>query len=118
MKNNYFLSLTRLLLLFVFILTGTTSYSQEVKKDPLKELEKIKNDTPKVPSNYTATKVTLGQNASPEVKQDFLKKNGVNYYYVFSDSSGKIVTKEEMELVLKNEEESAAKNKLVNNPNK
>jgi uncharacterized protein involved in tellurium resistance len=119
MKNNYFSRLIKQLLLFAFFLTGIMSYSQESGKIALKDAETFKKQEVQVPSNFTATKITLSESASAEVKAAFVKTHGAAFYYTYSDALGKAVSKDEMEIALKKQQEQLATNKtLLINPKK
>lgn len=115
-------TLSLIMLMFLFF-TGFFSFSQSTKKtvitkkadskilvsksiekNPIDETKLIKNDFPEVPSNYTATKVTLSTNATKEGKAEFIKQYGQDYYYIFTDNNGKVVTKEEVEAALSAEQ--------------
>ncbi len=127
-------TMQNLLLVFLF-LTGFVSFSQSAKKpvvsqdlksttsqplekNPMNDLSAIKRDTPQVPANYTATKVSLSANASPEAKAEFFKKHNADHYYVYSDDKAKIVTKEEMETALQLEQSKLITKSPITNPKK
>jgi hypothetical protein len=110
MKNYYLPKQIKSILLFVFLLIGIMSYSQSVSKNPIKDLENQKTDMPKVPQNYTATRVALSNSASAESKAEFVKKNGADYYYIYTNLSGKIISKEELEEVLRKETQETKNN--------
>lgn len=119
MKNYYFSSMTKLLLLFMFLLTGFGMYSQQVAKNPLQDLPIGKSVEQAVPQNYTATKITLSKGASAQVKEDFVKAHGADFYYVYTNPQGKNVTKDELEEALRKQNESiTTPSKLVTNPKK
>jgi hypothetical protein len=111
--------MTKLLLLFMFLLTGFGMYSQQVAKNALQVLPIGKSVEQTVPQNYTATKITLSQGASAQVKEDFVKLHNADFYYVYTDAKGKNVTKDELEEVLRKQNESIiTPSKLVTNPKK
>ena len=127
-------TMQNLLLVFLF-LTAFASFSQSNKKhvvsqdlksavaqplekNPLNDLSAIKRDTPNVPANYTATKVSLSANASPEAKAEFLKKHNADHYYVYSDDKAKIVSKEEVEIALQLEQSKTITKTPIINPKK
>ncbi len=115
MKNYYLPKLIKTILLFLLFVTGIGVNSQTVSKDPIKDLENLKTDLPKVPHNYTATRVTLSSSATLESKAEFVKKNGADHYYVYTNQNGKIVSKEELEEVLRKEiQETKNKNTIPN----
>ena len=118
MKNNYFLRLTKTILLLAFILTGISGFSQETSKNVLKDAETFKKQEVQVPVNFTATKITLSESASAEVKAAFVKTHGADFYYIYSDAVGKAVSKDEMEIALKRQQEQIATNKTLINPKK
>jgi hypothetical protein len=120
MKNYYLFKQTKIVLLFVFFLAGMSSFAQQVEKNPMADLEKFKSDAPQMPINYTATKVTMSKDALPTAKDDFIKEHGADFFYVYTDSKGKTVSKEEVEAVLKkeNEKNPNPNSKIVTNPKK
>ena len=119
MKNNYLTRLIKQVLLFVFFLKGISGFSQEAGKKVLKDAESFKKQEVQVPSNFTATKITLSESASAEAKAAFVKTHGADFYYVYNDASGKVINKEEFEIALQKQKEQSQVNKtLLINPKK
>ena len=119
MKNNYVTGLIKQLLLFVFFLTGISGFSQEAGKKVLKDAETFKKQEVQVPSNFTATKITLSESASAEAKAAFVKTHGADFYYIYNDASGKVITKDEFEIAQQRQKEQSQTNKpLLINPKK
>ena len=94
-------------ILTVFLLlVGLSSYSQDNKIEADMMQESLQINSPKIPQNYTATKISLGKNASSEQKKEFVSKHGQDFYYTYTDPQGKVVTKEEVDYILKSEKET------------
>ena len=101
-----------------FVFMASLSFGQSIEKGIGSLPDQPKSDVPKTPQNYTATKVMLGANASLEVKKEFVSKYGQDFYYVYSDPTGKVVTKEEVEYIIRAEEEKKSKLQITTNPKK
>ena len=113
MKNNYLNGLFKQLLLLVFFLTAISGFSQETDKKVLKDAETFKKQEVQVPSNFTATKITLSESASAEAKAAFVKTHGADFYYIYNDASGKVINKEEFEVALIKQKEQIQTNKTL-----
>ena len=113
MKNNYLNGLIKQLLLFILFLTAISGFSQETDKKVLKDAETFKKQEVQVPSNFTATKITLSESASAEAKAAFVKTHGADFYYVYNDASGKVINKEEFEVAQLKQKEQIQTNKTL-----
>jgi hypothetical protein len=79
--------------------------------DPVAEMKRLRGDMPIQPQGYTATKVSVSQTAAPEVKADFIKKHGADHYYIYMDTNGKTINKDQYNEAVKIEEDKQNKPK-------
>ena len=115
------------LLLISLLLIGISGFSQNTSKAvapvasksivtqplgnvPMQGMKQTQNDLPEVPANYTATRVSLGANATEEAKAAFFKQHNADYYYIYNDPKGKVVSRDEVSAALKKQNEASGLN--------
>ena len=115
-KNNNLNRWIKNIVTVLFFLVGFLSFGQESKTQLPNLPTTISSDVPKVPQNYTATKVTISKNMPEKAKADFIKEHGADFYYVYTDNKGKVISKEEV--AIQKEDNNNAQNKLITNTKK
>jgi hypothetical protein len=78
--------------------------------DPVAEAKRLSGDKPLQPQGYTATKVSVSETAAPELKADFAKKHGADFYYMYLDANGKTVSQQQYDEAVRVETEKQSKN--------
>jgi hypothetical protein len=115
MKNNTFISIIykfrNIFVSIILFFSFQGTFAQDVSEKPIKDMVIS-------PANYTATKVTLSKDASIQVKEEFVKNHGADFFYVYTDPNGKTISKEDFEIVLRREEEKNRKSESISNPKK
>jgi hypothetical protein len=91
--------------------TNNVISSEARNLDPVAEMKRLRGDMPIQPQGYTATKVSVSQTAAPEVKADFIKKHGADHYYIYMDTNGKTINKDQYNEAVKIEEDKQNKPK-------
>ena len=94
-KYNCLMLLSKSTLALLFFIFSFNAHAQESTKTTTTDLQNLSSTDLKVPANFTATKVTLSTSASKEAKEEFIKKHGEEFFYVYVDPKGKIIDKEE-----------------------
>jgi hypothetical protein len=120
MKQDSYCKMKHLFTLLLFIYS-LGMFSQDVNKKAPDDLRNVKGLSVEVvvPKNYTATKVTLSQGATAQMKEDFIKTHNADFYYVYTNPQGKNVTKDELEEALRKQNESTiTPSTLSTNPKK
>lgn len=120
MKQDSYFKMKHFYSLLLLICSLTMFSQQESKVDP-NDLRNVKGKSIEVvvPHNYTATKVTLSQGATAQMKEEFMKTHNADFYYVYTNPQGKNVTKDELEEALRKQNESIiTPSTLSTNPKK
>lgn len=119
-------SFVKNLFLFFIMLVGLSTFAQKknvATKTPIQAVAKVNTTVADeiaamkilVPHNYTATKVLMPTNFTPAEKQEFIKKHGQEFYFIYSNEKGKQISAIEFQEALRKEEDlKAASKNLIN----